>query len=163
MHVRAAEPDDSAAILSVHEAAIAERGPLAYDDAVVDAWHAGRSVDDYTFDGEDTFLVAETNAGTVVGFGIALPECRDHLVADVDGEVTALYVDPNRAGEGVGTLLLDALHGSLREQDVASAACWASANAASFYERRGYERVTTHRHEFGDGVTGDVVELWTSL
>lgn len=163
MQVRAAVPADAEAVLAVHEAAIAERGPRAYDGAVVEAWHDGRSVDDYTFDGEDTFLVATTEAGTVVGFGVALPECRDHLVADVDGEVTALYVDPDRAGGGVGTALLDALHDSLRERGAASAACWASANAVGFYERRGYERVTTHRHEFAEGVTGDVVELRTEL
>ncbi|WP_256297982.1 GNAT family N-acetyltransferase [Haloarchaeobius salinus] len=163
MHVRPASPADAEAVLSVHRAAIAERGPRAYDDAVVDTWHAGRSVDDYEFDGEDTFLVAETDHGTVVGFGTALPERRDHLVADVDGEVTALYVDPDRAGEGVGTALLDALHERLREAGTTAAACWASANAAGFYEHRGYERVTTHRHEFADGVEGDVVEMRTSL
>ena len=163
MHVRAAAPADAAAILAVHEAAIAERGQRAYAEAVVDAWHDGRSVDDYDLDGDDTFLVAETDTGTVVGFGVCLPECRDHLVADVDGEVTALYVDPDRADAGIGTLLLEALHDSLREQGAASAACWASANAAGFYERRGYERVTTHRHAFADGVEGDVVEMRTHL
>ncbi|WP_440990561.1 N-acetyltransferase family protein [Haloarchaeobius baliensis] len=163
MHVRPAEPGDAEAVLAVHEAAIAEGGPRAYDDAVVEAWHAGRSVDDYEFDGDDTFLVAETDEGAVVGFGTALPEHRDHLAADVDGEVTALYVAPDRADAGVGTLLLDALHESLREQGAATAACWASANAAGFYERRGYEAVTTHRHAFADGVEGDVVELRTGL
>ncbi|WP_257299748.1 GNAT family N-acetyltransferase [Haloarchaeobius sp. FL176] len=163
MRVRPATPGDADAVLAVHEAAIAERGPQGYDAAVVDAWHDGRSVDDYEFDGDDTFLVATTDAGTVVGFGTALPECRDHLDADVDAEVTALYVDPGRAGEGVGTTVLEALHGHLRTAGAASAACWASANAAGFYERRGYERVATHRHEFADGVTGDVVEMQTRL
>lgn len=163
MHVRAAEPADAEAVLAVHEAAIAARGPRAYDETVVDAWQAGRSVDDYEFDGADTFLVAETDEGTVVGFGTALPACRDHLVSDVDGEVTALYVAPDRADAGVGTALLDALHDSLREQGATAAACWASANAVGFYEARGYERVTTHRHEFAEGVTGDVVELRADL
>jgi putative acetyltransferase len=163
MHVRPAKPGDADSVLAVHEAAIAERGPRAYDDAVVDAWHDGRHVDDYEFDGDDTFLVATTDDGTVVGFGTALPECRDHLDADVDGEVTALYVDPDRAGEGVGTALLEALHEHLRAAGATSAACWSSANAAGFYERRGYERVATHRHEFADGVAGDVVEMKTHL
>lgn len=163
MNLRGASPADAEAVLAVHRRAIAERGPRAYDEAVVDAWLAGRTVDDYSFDGDDTFLVAETADGAVVGFGAALPERREHLVADVDGEVTALYVDPDHAGEGVGTGLLDALHDSLREQGTASVACWSSANAVGFYERHGYERVTTHRHEFADGVTGDVVELRSRL
>lgn len=163
MNVRDAERNDAEAVLSVHRAAIAERGPRGYDDEVVEAWYDGRSVDDYRFGSLDEFLVAETAEDGVVGFGAAVPACRDHLAAAVDGEVTAVYVDPAFAGEGVGSTLLDALHDRLRARSVGTVAVWASLNAVGFYERRGYERVTTHRHEFADGVEGDVVELRRSL
>jgi hypothetical protein len=35
----------------------------------------------------------------------------------------------------------------------------ASLNAMPFYEQHGYERLREQRHEFGDEVTGRVVEM----
>ncbi|WP_435344480.1 GNAT family N-acetyltransferase [Haloarchaeobius sp. HRN-SO-5] len=171
MHVRDAVPTDAAAVLELHCAAIAERGPGGYDAEVVEAWASGRSVDDYDFD-SDEFVVAETDAGgdsdddaggDVVGFGTATNECREHLDSTVDAEVTAVYVAPSVACQGVGTAILGDLHDRLRDRGASTAALWSSRNAVGFYERRGYERVTTHVHEFAEGVTGDVVEMRTRL
>ena len=170
MQVRDAVPTDATDVLDVHRSAILELGPAAYDAEQVEAWAAGRSVDDYDFD-YDEFVVAETGTGEVagtdpsdvVGFGTATAECRDHLDSTVDAEVTAVYVAPSMAGDGVGTAILADLHDRLRERGARSVAVWSSLNAVGFYERHGYERVRTHGHEFAEGVPADVVELRTTL
>ncbi|UIP00864.1 GNAT family N-acetyltransferase [Halobaculum sp. CBA1158] len=108
--------------------------------------------------------------GRVVGFGTLVPDSRDYLDDDagVDpaGAVEAVYVHPDHAGAGVGSLLLSDLEREARDRGLASLGMHASLNAVGFYERHGYERVREVAHEFGGddcGVTGTVVELWRRL
>ncbi|MFC4988771.1 GNAT family N-acetyltransferase [Saliphagus infecundisoli] len=162
--VREAVLEDGEAIRAVHRESILGLGPAAYDDEQVAAWAAGCADADYVagIEGEEPFLVA-TDGDEIVGFGSLSVGPPEDYAADVDCEVTGVYVHPADAGRGVGSRLLAALEERAREAGVSRLGLTASANAVGFYESRGYERVRAYRHEFSaarsTGVTGRVVEM----
>jgi putative acetyltransferase len=73
--------------------------------------------------------VAEVD-GAVVGWGAIR---ADHL--------EGLYTDPERAGQGIGSGLLNMLEGLLRQRGIAAVHAEASWNAETFYFQRGYEAI----------------------
>lgn len=166
--VRDARRADRRAVRDLHVASVRELGPEAYDEQVVAAWVGDEDRDprQYRVEGEAVvFLVAVDDAcggdddEAVVGFGelrVGEPEGYD---VDADAEVRAMYVAPDRAGEGVGTALLRELEARAREHGVESVVLTASLNAVPFYERRGYGRVHERTHEFGGEAEGRVVEM----
>lgn len=162
--VREATLEDGEAIRAVHRESILGLGPAAYDEEQVKAWAAGCADADYAagIEGEDSFLVA-TEGEAVVGFGSLSVGPPEDYAADVDAEVTGVYVRPSAAGRGVGSALLKGLEERARAAGVDRLGLTASANAVGFYESRSYERVRTYRHEFSaersTGVTGRVVEM----
>lgn len=141
--IRPARPADAGAIVRLHEAAIRERGPVAYDEDQVDAWAANKDPDRYPIDDPDSHFVVATRAGTVAGFGELVPDER---------EVRAVYVHPDHAGDGVGTAILDHLEGTAREEGLEGLELLSSKNAVGFYERRGWEPVGNVDHEPTGGV-----------
>jgi putative acetyltransferase len=58
-----------------------------------------------------------------------------------------LYTDPEFAGRGIGTELLNLLEGLMRGRGILAAQAEASANAEEFYLRRGYERTDSRTLE----------------
>lgn len=162
--VREATLGDAETIRTVHRESILGLGPGAYDGEQVEAWAAGCADADYAsgIEAGDPFLVA-TVGEEVVGFGSLSVGPPENYAADVDGEVTGIYVHPAHAGRGVGSRLLAAVEKRAREAGIDRLGLTASANAVGFYESRGYERVRTYRHEFSTerstGVTGRVVEM----
>lgn len=169
MNVREATTSDADAIADVHYRSIVELGPESYSQRQVDAWAEGCEPAGYaeTMTHEDVaFLVAE-RGDAIVGFGTLVLAAPDEYAADPDAEITAVYVAPDAAREGVGTQLYEELERRAREQGVGTLGLWASRNAVPFYERQGYERVTEHVNEFSSheetAVTGIVVEMKTEL
>jgi GNAT superfamily N-acetyltransferase len=97
-------------------------------------------------EGWDGWVVA-VEAGTVVGAGGGGLTGRDV------GELFVLYLDPGRRGEGIGTLLLDAITEQQREQGAREQ--WVSvaadnAKGLPFYLARGFD-VRGERSEYGNG------------
>ncbi|WP_256299757.1 GNAT family N-acetyltransferase [Haloarchaeobius salinus] len=174
MQIRVATEADVQAIRTVHEASIRGLGSETYDVEQVDAWAAGVESADYAAVSHDGFYytVAEIETGavdgqSVVGFG-TLAWCEpDGYQADVDAEVTAVYVHPDVARDGVGTALLVDLERQGRSEGFRSLGLTASTNAVPFYEAHGYVRVRERTHEFsvreGTGVEGTVVEMRKGL
>ncbi len=157
--VRNATLADATAVRDVHLASIEGLAGQRYDDDQVDAWAHDRDPDDYPIESDEThFLVAERD-GDVVGFGWLKPEADDYFESSVKGEVTAVYVDPSVARDGVGTDIYEELEARAIADGVELLGLWASLNAVAFYETMGFDRVTTHGHEFQDGVSGTVVEM----
>ena len=163
MEVREARPADAEAVFEAHHAAIERLGPQAYDDEQVAAWGEGGSPDDYGFEDPDEFYVVAELDGAVRGFGCLTLSAGEHLRADVDAEVTGVYVHPDAVREGVGTALLERLEEEARERGIESLGLWASLNAVGFYEHHGYERVAERTHEFSGGVEGTVLEMRKTL
>ena len=164
MEIRDATDDDASAIRQVHEASIRGLGPEAYDDRQVEAWATGCASADYAAsideDGNE-FVVAEDD-GTILGFGSLSHDASGYPI-EVDAEVTAVYVAPSVARNGVGTAILDEVETRARARGAERLVLTASKNAVSFYQRHGYVRHRSIQHEFSPGastgVTGTVVEM----
>jgi putative acetyltransferase len=161
--VREAVPPDAIQMRTVHLASIEELGTQGYDDEQVAAWAHDRDPADYPIDSEETVVVVAEQDGEIVGFAWMKPDSDDYLQSSADGEITALYVHPSVARQGVGTRLYTELEETARKEGVGSLGLWASLPSVSFYESQGYQRVTEHTLEFDDGVEGTVVEMRKEL
>jgi putative acetyltransferase len=71
--------------------------------------------------------VAELN-GRMVGWGAIRGD-----------RLEGLYIDPEFAGQGIGTELLTNLEELMRKRDIRTIRAEASSNAEGFYRRHGYE------------------------
>lgn len=165
MRVREATPADAEAVRAVHYRSIRDLGVAAYDEEQVEAWAAGCASADYEPDPDAAgeYLVALRD-GLLVGFGSLLAdETPEEQTVDVDATVTAVYVDPSVARQGVGTALYEELEARARRRGATRLGLTASLPAVPFYEAMGYDRVREHDHEFSrhvdTGVTGTVVEM----
>jgi GNAT superfamily N-acetyltransferase len=128
--IRPASPSDAGRIHEVHVASVRALCAPSYDEIVVDGWLQGRSAEGYLRGiSEGATFVAEVSSG-IVGFCEAVP-----------GEVRAVFVEPDRAGQGVGSVLLSyALslacgksHGAVRLES--------TLNAVAFYEHFGFRQI----------------------
>ncbi len=187
MHVREATTADAEAVRTVHHESITGLGPAAYSDEQVEAWARGVEDADYEAaitDDDAHFVVAERDgedngpddegrddhgddAPAIVAFGSLSLSAPEDYEADVDAEVTGVYVHSGVARQGVGTAVLSDLERRARAEGVGALGLSASLNAVAFYEDRGYERVRAYDHEFSaalsTGVEGTVVEMRTDL
>lgn len=168
MNVREATPDDADAVRAVHRESITGLGPDAYDDEQVEAWARGTEDADYeaAIAGDGHFVVAE-DGDEVLAFGSLSLSEPDDYEADVDAEVTGVYVRPEVARQGVGSAVLADLEQRARTAGAETLGLTATLNALAFYEAHGYERVREFSHEFSahlsTGVEGTVVEMRTAL
>ena len=87
------------------------------------------------------------------------PDAGESLRTEVEAEITAIYVHPSVARNGVGSRVYAALEAEVIRQNIDSLGLWASRNAVPFYEAQGYERVADHSHEYRNGVALTVVEM----
>lgn len=169
MNIREAVPSDSEAVYRVHVASIAELGVEGYTQEQVDAWAQGCESADYSaaIDSETLDFVVAEDDGEVVGFGSLRYESPEGYETTVDAEVTAVYVHPAVARNGVGSKLYTELEHRARERGVRTLGLSVSLNAVAFYESHGYERVREYTHEFSSrdatGVEGTVVEMKKEL
>lgn len=157
--LREARPDDANRVRDLHIAAIEGLDTDAYDDEQVAAWAHDREPESYPIESAEThFVVAEAD-DRQVGFGWLQTKADGYAAASVDGELTAVYVHPSAARQGVGSRIRAELEAAARGRGIDKLGLWASKNAVPFYEAAGYRRVTDHTVEFDDGVSGTVVEM----
>lgn len=108
----------------------------AADRGTAREWHQRVS------EGESTVLVA-AEAGSVVGFlELCWGDAANPFVREDEVEIRALYVDPDRWGEGVASTLLDAAPEAVpdRFEGAALQTFVANERGRGFYESRGFER-----------------------
>lgn len=181
MRVREARPGDEAPIRTVHERSVRQLAAAAYPDEVIEAWTSlsedddadAEAADDPAEDaggiqpGDGVLFVAEVadadDEPTVAGFGDVRFDPPEYLEEPTDGGVRAVYVDPDHAGEGVGSALLERLERTARDRELDSLGLHSSVNARGFYEEHGDELVTELIFEFGGEVEGPAVELRKDL
>lgn len=85
-------------------------------------------------------LVVARAGGEVVGFASAGP-CRDDDADGTTGELYAIYVEPSRWGEGIGTQLLQDVEDRLVADGWQAATLWVlkgNARSRAFYEACGW-------------------------
>lgn len=169
MDIRDATSANAEAVRTVHYALIIGLGPEAYDNRQVEAWAGGCRDADYTAAIEADVLdhVVALRDGVVVGFGSLKWEVPDDYEADIGAEVTAVYVLPSVAREGVGTTIYAEVEQRARKQNIRVVGLSASLPAVPFYEAHWYNSVTEYDHEFSShedtDVTGRVVKMRKEL
>ena len=122
-------PADTRVLAEIFRAAIAELTSDDYSETQQEAW-ASAAEDEAAFGkklaGELTLIA--TMEGSPVGFA---------SLAGKD-KIDMLYVHPAVAGQGVGSLLADALEKLAGSRGVARLVVDASDSARGFFEKRGY-------------------------
>lgn len=163
VQVREASSSDASSIRDVHLASIEELAGAAYSPEQVSAWAHDRDPDAYPIESSEAYVVVAESSERIVGFGWMKPEADDYLDVDVEGEITAVYVHPSVARQGVGTRIYTELEAEARRLSVESLGLWASLNSVGFYKSQGYTRVTKQTLEFDDAVVVPVVEMNNGL
>lgn len=122
-------PADTSLLVEIFRASIEELAAEDYSDAQLEAW-ASAADDEAAFGkrlGEQLTLIA-TLAGSPVGF------------ASLKGNDTIdmLYVHPAAAGQGVASMLVDALEKLAGARGAGKLTVEASDTAEHFFQKRGY-------------------------
>ena len=131
--IRAATPGDGGAIMAVHVGSILGLGGSHYSRVELESWAAGLRADHYGWamrEGVETMVVAEDGTGCVVGFS-----------SWKDDEVVAVYVHPDAARRGLGSLLLARAEAAIAAAGHRRARIGASLSGRPLYERHGYRVV----------------------
>lgn len=143
MRIREAEPKDARGIAQVH----VRSWQVAYRDKLSADYLDSLSVEErlemhrqaLETPGERRTWVADED-GRVVGFAVTGPS-QDADADERTGELYALYLVPERFGQGIGKRLLDHSLGDLRGRGFRTVTLWVlETNEAGrrFYEREGW-------------------------
>lgn len=130
LHIRAAQPNDGAALYDVHASAV--RALDAYSESVKSRWLQLLSPEVYGDGSGELFRAVAEVRGQVAGFGEV--DLRRALIV-------ALYVHPDAAHGGVGSALLHHLEAKAREAGLRTIEVLSGLNAEGFYMRHGYKVV----------------------
>ncbi|HEV2443177.1 MAG TPA: GNAT family N-acetyltransferase [Steroidobacteraceae bacterium] len=167
MNLRPAVPEDAMAVARVHVRA----WQAAYRGLMPDEYLLGLRPEDraqrYDFASPDPAgprtLVAVV-ADTVLGFATVSP-ARDGDAAG-QGELCALYVEPDCWGRGIGGALASAARAELRRLGFTGAVLWVvagNARAEQFYRADGWTADGRHRPKQVWSVTVDTVRYSRAL
>lgn len=167
MFLRPAEPDDAMAVAHVHvrswQAAYRTLLPAEYLDQLRPEDRAAK----YEFASPDPSkprtIVAEVD-GVICGFATTMPS-RDAETSS-DGELCALYVDPEWWNRGVGVALVSAARASLAEAAFRNAVLWVlvgNVRAERFYEADGWRCDGVRRMDTVWGVTVEEIRYCRAL
>ena len=126
IEIRRATDADRVAIARLHEASIRALGPRAYTAEEVESWATHIYPQRYRIE-QQMFVATDNNR--VVGFG------HYH-----EGEIAAVYVDPEHVGRGVGRALIEKLEEVARDEGMTHLVLNAALNSVGFYETCGYRR-----------------------
>lgn len=145
MLIRPAVPADAEAVETIRIVG----WQSAYRGIISDAFLDGLQVDArrqsarLADTGDGRFSAVAESDGALLGF-VTGGEVRDNAEPAADGrapaEVYAIYVDPTRTREGIGTRLLDAALERLDGRDVVLWVLRDNLAARAFYAARGFQR-----------------------
>lgn len=167
MLVRAAQPTDAVAVAEVHVRSWqgGYRGLLP--DGYLDALRPEGRAKRYTFGDPDPLApatIVAIEAEAIRGFATVGPS-RDRD-GEGNGELLALYVDPDRWGLGIGRTLIEAARSSLALGGYERASLWVLAGnrrAERFYLIDGWEPDGSRRDDQIGGVTVTEIRYRRSL
>lgn len=163
MLLRSAAPEDSLAVAQVHVRSwqVAYKGLLP--DAYLDRLRPEDRAQRYDFAATDPSrpsTIVAVEAGVIVGFATLAP-ARD-LDVRGDGELCALYVDPERWGQRIGRALIEQARARLYGRGFRRAVLWVltgNDRAERFYRRDGWEPDGKSRTESAWGVRVDEIRF----
>lgn len=138
----------------IHVSSIRRLGRSHYSEAAVEAWAKRKTPAHYERLISEKHLVVAEHGATLVGFG----------TLDVPtGEILQLYVRPDYARQGVGTLIVDELVKVVQAAGGRFVYCLASLNARAFYVSAGFEPGPMRKLRLRSGVEVDCVPMKRNL
>ncbi|AWH24934.1 GNAT family N-acetyltransferase [Stenotrophomonas sp. YAU14D1_LEIMI4_1] len=141
MQFRTGTTDDVATLWALRTRCVRETCSSHYPPEVIAPWSASPPPSQYArLLGQGGCVVAEDAQGALLGFGVFDSDAN---------EVDALFVDPDRGGQGIGQALMQrllAMADPSREVVLS-----ASLNAVAFYQRQGFvaDREELYPHPSG--------------
>ncbi len=157
MFLRTAQPTDSVAVAELHVRSWQDGYRGLLPDEYLDALRPEDRAKRYTFGDPNPLkpaTIVAIEAGGICGFATVGPS-RDRD-DEGNGEVWGLYVDPDRWGNGIGRVLIEAARGRLAQQGYESASLWVlsgNRRAERFYMIDGWEPDGTRRVDQLGGLT----------
>lgn len=129
--IRPWQDGDAAALAAIFERAVRTIGARDYSPAQIEAW-IGYEPREESFrarmsDGRRCWVALDSR-GEVAAF----------VDLEADGHIDFLFADPDVAGRGVATSLLDVLERTARDEGLARLYVEASEAARRFFLKRGY-------------------------
>ena len=129
--IRPWQDGDAAALAAIFERAVRTIGARDYSPAQIEAW-IGHEPREESFrarmsDGRRCWVALDSR-GEVTAF----------VDLEADGHIDFLFADPDVAGRGVATSLLDVLERTARDEGLARLYVEASEAARRFFLKRGY-------------------------
>lgn len=120
-------PADAPALAALFQASIEALAADDYSEAQLAAWAAAEDEGAFGRRLSEALTIVATVEGQPAGFA--------SLAKD---RIDMLYVDPDHAGEGVGSRLCEALEKLAANRGVATLSVDASDNALGFFQSRGF-------------------------
>ncbi len=157
MLLRPAIPDDAPAVARVHVRSWQAAYRTLLPDEYLDQLRPEDRAHNYDFRHTDPLqpqTIVAANEGSIYGFVTTMPS-RDKDLAD-HGELCALYVDPEKWGQGIGAALVAAARSRLVELGFHKAFLWVLAGnlrAERFYRTDQWLPDDTRRTDSVWGIT----------
>lgn len=155
MYIRKVSSTDKENISRLHVASIRKLCVKHYTCEQLDAWISvlTPSVYDQALE-EKVFLVADSAKQDLLGLGIL----------DIgNAEVSAIYIHPDAAGKGIGSVLLNELEKIARSSDILKLTIHSTLNAKSFYMAHGYLEQELTFHNLPNGIKLECVRMFKEL
>ncbi len=158
--IRRARAEDAEDLVQLHYDAVHSGAKDDYLPSVLDSWSPKPDQDRYSWmrqqidRGNNHVLAMEAANGALVGFCI---------FSTSKGFIQAIYVAPDRFGEGLGRRLLRSAEGSIREAGTREVRLNASSNALGFYRSEGYILLGSTTQSLADGSEMDCHAMCKTL
>ena len=136
--IRSARPDDVEALTTIRREAILKLAAQKMGRMRARAWANSAAPDRVRRALEEQGVYVAEMGGQAVGW------------IEIDGNcIKGLYVQPERAYQGIGSALLVHAEGLIRSSDFLFAVLDASCNAEQFYINRGYQPLSDRSPDLG--------------
>ncbi|MBN2570112.1 MAG: GNAT family N-acetyltransferase [Deltaproteobacteria bacterium] len=155
MNIRKASSTDKENLSRLHVASIRKLCVNHYTGEQLDAWTSvlTPAIYDQALE-EKVFLVVHNAKQDLLGLGIL----------DIgNAEVSAIYVHPDAAGKGIGSVLLNELEKIARSSNILKLTIHSTLNAKSFYMAHGYLEQALTFHNLPNGIKLECIRMFKEL
>jgi ribosomal protein S18 acetylase RimI-like enzyme len=160
VEIEPARPEDAAAILEIHAAAVHQTAAPYYSEEVINSWarlpitsERIERVKQKWIENPGHQIVVAKQSSQIVGFSFI----------DKSNELQGLYVHPNCGRCGVGAKILAVLEREALSLGFSYLQADASINAEAFYKKQGFETVEYGTHRLASGQEMACVKMQKTL
>jgi GNAT superfamily N-acetyltransferase len=152
--IRKTRPEDLGLVAAVHARSIADSCSDHYTPAQIRAWTGVLQPAVYESAIRDKHFIVACDGDAILGLGI--------LDLEVS-EINAVYVDPDRAGQGVGGRILSELEETAGKHGFTQLTVFSTLNARHFYLKNGYRPHKSATHTLPGGLELECIEMHKRL